>query len=257
MPQGECIVSTKSKNNGLLALDAQQAEITTAAVTIRTLWVGSKQLTQAVFRQLRIRRLIEDAPADPKPLGTVWGWVNYTPAGEDAELCQLIVQFGDELSRCPIRVENANLRTESLGALLESYRKYGTALVYLRMLRRDKVTVTAWNPWHGYYRDDVSITTPGFLGQREFRVDVNRGLLKKFVGLTDLPSDLPSDGTTDSAREQIGTVVKQICRVDTLPEEAWVTERMMETDATAKCYAIKYNKLMNRLRQAPQLFIAV
>ena len=57
---GACIMSTATKNgNGLLALDASAATITTARVNIRTLRVGSKQLTQSVFRQLPARNLVD------------------------------------------------------------------------------------------------------------------------------------------------------------------------------------------------------
>lgn len=88
------------KSNGLLALSANEATITTATVNIRTLRVGTKQLTQSVFRQLPKRVLIDYEAI--KLLGTVWGWVNYTPADRESDFRQFVAQFGDELCRCPV-----------------------------------------------------------------------------------------------------------------------------------------------------------
>jgi len=85
-----------------ISLEASQASITTATVTIKVLQVNSRQLTQSTFRQLPKRDLIGLAP--PKILGAVWGWVNYKPSGEHPYHTQFIVQFGEHLCRCPVWV---------------------------------------------------------------------------------------------------------------------------------------------------------
>ncbi|WP_436785780.1 hypothetical protein [Yinghuangia sp. YIM S10712] len=57
-------------------LTTQNATITTAAVEVKSLTITGKQVTLAVFRQLREARLI--AP-DGTLNGTPWGYVNYCP----------------------------------------------------------------------------------------------------------------------------------------------------------------------------------
>jgi hypothetical protein len=48
------------REDGAISLAASQATITTATVSIRTLRVSGRQLTQAVFRQLPVARLIDE-----------------------------------------------------------------------------------------------------------------------------------------------------------------------------------------------------
>ena len=57
-------------------LTPQNATITTASVQIKTLTVGGKQVTQAVFRQLREEHLVSK---DGYLNGVPWGYVNYHP----------------------------------------------------------------------------------------------------------------------------------------------------------------------------------
>lgn len=59
----------------VIALDAEDVRITTCTVTIKTLRVDSRQLTQSVFRQLPEIDLID--PVTLELSGLPWGWVNY------------------------------------------------------------------------------------------------------------------------------------------------------------------------------------
>lgn len=62
-----------------VALEASQVQVTTATISIHTLRVGKRQLTQAIFKQLpkcelfRVMRWAEEIELT----GKVWGWVNY------------------------------------------------------------------------------------------------------------------------------------------------------------------------------------
>jgi hypothetical protein len=98
-------MNAATRSNGPVSLDANQATITTATVTIRTLRVNNKQLTQATFRQLPVRKLID--MQGPELKGTIWGWVNFTPPGCRDRDTQFIVQIGEELCRCPFRHSRA------------------------------------------------------------------------------------------------------------------------------------------------------
>lgn len=93
------------KNNGIVALNSTEATITTATITIKALKVNNRQLTQAVFRQLPERKLIDESK--PELIGLPWGWVNYQ-AGDMAPGRQFVVQFGTSLARCPVRMGRAS-----------------------------------------------------------------------------------------------------------------------------------------------------
>ncbi|MFD4592839.1 hypothetical protein [Streptomyces rubiginosohelvolus] len=79
-------------------LTTQNATITTAAVEVKTLTISGKQVTLAVFRQLKEEPLIaEDGTLNGEP----WGSVNYHPAkcSAAAEHHHVVWQRGNELRR--------------------------------------------------------------------------------------------------------------------------------------------------------------
>lgn len=83
------------------SLDLHNAEIRTASVEIRALTISGKQVTLAVFRQLREEPLIaEDATLN----GVPWGTVNYHPdkCGDDPEHLHVVWQRGNELLRARV-----------------------------------------------------------------------------------------------------------------------------------------------------------
>lgn len=83
-------------------LTVHNATVTTAAVEVKTLTISGKQVTLAVFRQLREEQLIAE---DGTLNGTPWGYVNYHPDKcDDAGHRHFVWQRGDELLRS--RVES-------------------------------------------------------------------------------------------------------------------------------------------------------
>lgn len=94
-----------SKNSGVVALNSNEATITMATITIKALKVNNRQLTQAVFRQLPERSLIEESK--PELIGLPWGWVNYRSA-DMGEGRQFVAQFGTTLARCPVRLRRSS-----------------------------------------------------------------------------------------------------------------------------------------------------
>jgi hypothetical protein len=79
-------------------LTTETATITTAAIQIRTLTIGRKQVTLAVFRQLREEPLIAE---DGTLNGVPWGTVNYHPdkCGDGHPHWHVVWQRGHELLR--------------------------------------------------------------------------------------------------------------------------------------------------------------
>jgi hypothetical protein len=83
-------------------ITTHEATVKTAAVEVKTLTISGKQVTLAVFRQLK-----EEALIDPQTLeyrGIPWGLVNYfwgecTIPGERGHL-HVVWQKGEDLRRC-------------------------------------------------------------------------------------------------------------------------------------------------------------
>lgn len=75
--------------------------IETATVQIRTLNVGTKSMTQGIFRQLPDQSVISTTGSID---GTPWGVVNYHPERcEDAKMhLHVVWQLGEELRRCSV-----------------------------------------------------------------------------------------------------------------------------------------------------------
>lgn len=119
-------------------LTVQNASITTAAVEVKTLTISGKQVTLAVFRQLREEPLIAD---DGTLNGQPWGYVNYHPdkCGDDSPHWHVVWQQGDELLRSAIdktpRFDRRNSITGSLTSAHEHKSVTGdrflSALVYM------------------------------------------------------------------------------------------------------------------------------
>jgi hypothetical protein len=83
-------------------LTTQNATITTAAVQVKTLTISGKQVTLAVFRQLREEPLIAE---NGTLNGVPWGIVNYHPDKCEAATLKhhhIVWQRGDDLLRCRV-----------------------------------------------------------------------------------------------------------------------------------------------------------
>lgn len=84
-----------------MKLTVQNAEIKTATVEVKTLTISGKQVTLAVFRQLREAPLLD---SDGTLYGTPWGTVNYHPdkCGDEPIHLHVVWQFGTDLQRSKV-----------------------------------------------------------------------------------------------------------------------------------------------------------
>ncbi|MER5473735.1 hypothetical protein [Streptomyces sp. NPDC002685] len=119
-------------------LTTQNATITTASVEVKTLTISGKQVTLAVFRQLRDAPLVA---GDGTLNGEPWGIVNYHPdkCGNDPEHWHVVWQDGTELRRSAVDVvPDFNRRSLHSGQYIGSHThrtrnsgRYLSALVYM------------------------------------------------------------------------------------------------------------------------------
>jgi hypothetical protein len=82
-------------------LTVHNATVTTAAVEVKTLTISGKQVTLAVFRQLREEQLLA---GDGNFLGEAWGYVNYHPdkCEGDPQHLHVVWQRGSDLLRARV-----------------------------------------------------------------------------------------------------------------------------------------------------------
>lgn len=82
-------------------LTVHNATVTTAAVEVKTLTISGKQVTLAVFRQLREENLIGE---DGNFLGEPWGYVNYHPdkCADEKEHLHVVWQRDGDLLRSKV-----------------------------------------------------------------------------------------------------------------------------------------------------------
>lgn len=95
-------------------LTVHNATLQTASVEIQTLTISGKQVTLAVFRQLRETELIDERTGELN--GAPWGYVNYHPdkCGDSSwQHIHVIWQSGTELLRSAIRVKPSYPKTLS------------------------------------------------------------------------------------------------------------------------------------------------
>lgn len=97
---------TRTGTNTIVALEAEDASISTATISVRVLHVGKRQMTQAVFRQLAAAPLVDEV--NVKLLGIPWGWVNYHWGDIPTQSTQFIFQVGTNLFRDAFRVRDSS-----------------------------------------------------------------------------------------------------------------------------------------------------
>lgn len=101
-------------------LTTQNAQITTAAVEVKTLTISGKQVTLSVFRQLRDEPLLTP---DITFNGVPWGYVNYHPdkCADDRQHLHVVWQSGSDLLRSKVYAPHvARLSTLWAGLFLEA-----------------------------------------------------------------------------------------------------------------------------------------
>lgn len=276
------------KTNGLVALDAGQATISTCTVTIKALKVNNRQLTQAVFRQLPERELVDEEKIDL--LGIPWGWVNYRTQDMGAGR-QFVAQFGRVLCRCPVMMSCSCEFPRYKVDYSEVQNSYSYSPSGFRKLRTRFHRIADW--WfrsviladglddchfvaHYGHRSgfsDVPIVTKSFpcFGATSRRVldlpsewtKAINGIYMPVFGRAGKIFDHEKQKYVEKSREEVVAdgvaVLRQMFAAHEVdPELApdyWV-ERMDHLDAIAADYCRRWDDLIGRLEAVEQLFIA-
>lgn len=220
-------------------LTVHNAEIHTATVEIKTLTIRGKQVTQAVFRQLKNEPLIDD---DGNFRGNPWGTVNYHPNkcadADDRQHLHVVWQLGQELRRAHVEQPwyPKWIMVESAEAWL------------------DISTVQGWRPSDAWLRDR----------NRPTYVVVDFGLYHVAANVRDDHERYWSytwdeAGLNDSVRRckaELLEVMASRC------QERGLSREEAEADMLAECadeaaQRDRYRQRWAELQDLPQLFIAV
>jgi hypothetical protein len=268
---------TDGHDDDSLVLNAAAASMTTKTVTIRTLRVGAKQLTQSVFRQLPRRELIKESLPEPTFAGTPWGWVNNSADGVLGGSTQFIAQFGDELCRCTVRVEDADWEQGVLKTVADQYQGLMRTLTLVQILDRDPAIVEQVKKQAGRDMYVLSCRLPNDLAEhnppavhldadaldRYLFPDEHVDLRKSTRGakgnaIIKPPAEIEVERRTMIAKIEADAREKILkhfnCEQPTLTE-AMILERVVQLTASGRRYRVAWNMLMTQLRSAPQLFI--
>lgn len=125
-------------------LTPQNATVTTATIQVRALTIGKKQVTLAVFRQLEDQDIIKTL--DANLAGEPWGRVNYHPdkCADEKEHIHVVWQKDDELRRATVYEPSvAAHRNPYAGLYVEALIAEGLHSMDARTKGADRVQVVA------------------------------------------------------------------------------------------------------------------
>ncbi|MER6975991.1 hypothetical protein [Streptomyces carpinensis] len=219
-------------------LSARNATITTAAVEVKALTISGKQVTLAVFRQLKEEPLIaEDGTLNGEP----WGIVNYHPdkCGDAPEHLHVVWQNGDELRRSAVQMPSAGFHSHPLASLYIAARIIDGTVhspwsePEVWDLRLGEKTAEGWR----YYAAGQFV-----VGSMVYRSEVSAGLLENWK------QGRPVDAEYAKAFRDA------LAHADLMPQGASgeIAPHLLDL-----IVARRYEDTVYELAKLPQLFIAV
>lgn len=219
-----------------MILTTHEASVKTASVEIKALTVSGKQVTLAVFRQLKNEQLIDTYTG--KLVGTPWGTVNYFFGDCRDNHLHIVWQKGDELRRSCVYARN---RGESEWTdLYALHKRAGDYLLARWILDGEEVT------WRWGYMRGSSV----YHGELTYR-------WLTIPAITSIPSALsmPSKASPH-IKEYYAKFLAKDGNGDPLPSEQLLQD-FQEGCAAWIAYTNAYMASWNTINSLDQLFIAV
>ncbi|MHA6762072.1 hypothetical protein [Streptacidiphilus sp. PAMC 29251] len=210
-------------------LTVHNATVATAAFEVKTFTVSGKQVTLAVFRQLKEESVLDSEEA--RVLGSPWGVVNYHPdkCADNPEHIHVVWQKGDELRRSNIGApETAYWRIRLAGLYAEKCIADGAVSMFGRD-RADDLKV--------YGRPNTS--EDGFARFRHGGMTFSGTVRRRYVNSF-------RSSCSDEERAPLVTEMREILGTDSTPRA--ILDRLPVT---------QYRESWAEMSALPQLFIAV
>jgi hypothetical protein len=256
-----------STATGKPPIETSELSIATATITIRALHVNNRQMTQAVFTQLPKAALIESTDEDYEDLdeyrlaGNVWGWVNFSPKGDDPEQRQFIADIDGRLYRCPSRVGNIMIyHPETWDDRVREDCQY-LAIDYLGDVAMAILARLARSPESGPRSDprDTGFPLGDFppLGRVRVRALYN-DRIEYVAGHADiiLKSSFDDRQLAHLLQRWRGGSIRHTPVPEKVPDEDCARTRAVERAASIGEHIRKMNAIREQLRFVEQLFIA-
>src|SRR6266849_1872717 len=137
----EIILPEEANMKAIEQVNAQDARIEERPVSIRVLTIGTKQITQSLFKQLIKEEVIDDVNFELK--GKVWGWVNIHNDCPGGKHLHAVWEDNGHLKRTTTTQELDRFRDSPYGILYREYRDVLEAFAYQKSLEE------AWK----FYKD--------------------------------------------------------------------------------------------------------
>lgn len=214
-------------------LTPQNATVTTATITVQALTIGKKQVTLAVFRQLEDANIIK--PLDAGLVGEPWGRVNYHPdkCADEKEHIHVVWQKDDELRRATVYEPSVAAHRHQAAGL------YAEALIAEGLDHRDPRTTAK-----GTNRIQVIRSSEeGGLGFARF---THHGVLFHGPVRSDFTAVFHNHYFRRDQEEQLWHRLRHVAGPEATSESI-----------AAGLPALGYTTSWRRLKELPQLFIAV
>ncbi|MGW3984301.1 hypothetical protein [Streptomyces mirabilis] len=214
-------------------LTPQNATVTTATIQVQALTIGNKQVTLAVFRQLEDADIINllDASLSGEP----WGRINYHPdkCADEKEHIHVVWQEDDELRRATVYEPSVASHRHPAAGL------YAEALIAEGLDYRDpRTTATGSNRIQV-----IKGNAEGALGFARF---THRGVLFHGPVRSDFTKVFHNQYFRQHQGEQLWHQLRHVAGPEATSES--IAERLP---------ALGYTTSWQRLKELPQLFIAV
>lgn len=229
----------------LKVVSVDQAKLSKVSVEIQVVRVGGRQMTLAVFRQLKREPLIDWKTLQLR--GVPWGWVNYhRGCSDDVEHLHIVWQDGNRLlrddiyphhiSHNPCWEENQRRAVEALAdAVVVRILRFGLNdedSFWQEVIKNLKQAEVAKCPVGGI---NIRISTS------------NSNILREAVYFLWNGSDKERANAEDLLRQKYGDI----------PEFQKLWEEAQAAAAEVKKVSKKWNEVYSALKNLPQLFIAV
>lgn len=178
----------------VMTLKVQEASVKTASVEIKSLTVAGKQVTLAVFRQLKVEELIIE---DCDLAGIPWGIVNYhwKDCAGGYEHFHVVWQKGDELRQAPIVFNLPPWIIEALNARV--WTLPGLWLRWVVLFQPDRVEINKYfsdkklklKPDGKKYPDDWTAESPRSTEEEKAWLTLLTGSHNEYVRFDTIGSD--------------------------------------------------------------------
>lgn len=223
------------------SFSADSASVQERQVTVRVLTIGTKQVTQTMYKQLVDKCILDD---HVHLRGFVWGWVNVhdNDCTKDTHL-HVIWDDGKELKRCKM-YNRATMHDPGFNRLYSQIKTIRLAYI-CAMVLENKLLLT-----------DMASTSDG---ERSVYIEGERQSVPYSVVnlLIARKNHWPIDTPQEEANNTLDMYLRHAQLSPTVRSSSDLKEKMIEAQSDLVSYKLAYSEIYSEIENSGQLFIAV